>query len=279
MLKGKPYMNKKLSKISIILISVLVISLFCQIYNISSPKYLDYVIIVQAHSDDFDFSLFGQSLIYQKLGSVIVVVTVTDCQADMLCYDYAVSNGLIQPDAMYNETFQTSNGNQYTRPFCSPNVGMCRINSMECRYSKWNIVSVRPSTPAPDGIGSFSDAVKNSFIASIVPDLTDKISKILTASKSEGLKVIFYIHDPEVNEHGDHVFSGYIGIQVYQNLKGNLVGNSFKLKAYYVYTSAQIPIQGYMYVDVSSVYTKKLQFFNSIWEANASKINLKNWHK
>ncbi len=34
-----------------------------------------------------------------------------------------------------------------------------------------------------------------------------------------------------------------------------------------------------MYVDVSSVYTKKLQFFNSIWEANASKINLKNWHK
>jgi len=75
MLRGKPYMNKKLLKVSILLISVLVISLFSQIYNVSSPNTLDYVIIVQAHNDDFDFSLFGQSLIYQKMDSETYIST------------------------------------------------------------------------------------------------------------------------------------------------------------------------------------------------------------
>ena len=243
--------------------------------------FLDVMIVVQAHSDDFDLALSGQALRAQQLGWVLAVVTVTDCGAATGHYQYAVEQGVIQPDGQNNSLAISPDGAAFSRPFYSHNLGIFRLNKMEERYEAYGISTIYPTTSIPDGISTAPAYVQNSYFTTAEVELRDKIQAYiydLSNATGKKLNVVFLIHSPNVAEHGDHSFSSVLGEHIFSKIKSC---DSKTLKRFYVYPIYPYERTGFDIVDVSSVYDLKLQLVEIVWEVGDPELNdlLKSWHR
>jgi len=158
---------------------------------------------------------------------------------------------------------------------------------MNERYARRGFISIQPDTLVPDRMRRIPSSVQKPYYdtakSELLKKLNDKLGElkglsIPLISPSTRLHIVFYVHDPTVNEHEDHVFAGMLGMDLYKGLDIDL-GDS-ELRYYYVYTGDNV-LEGYTAVNVSDVLDLKLQLFEEVWEFGNPELRglMSKWQK
>jgi len=222
------------------------------------------LIVVQAHSDDFDFGVSGQALIYQTQGVQIVIVTLSDVTADQASYSFGTSKNLFSADMEYNKADVAPNGEVFHRKYYSRSCGQYRLGNMRERYRKWGFTSLQPKVTFPDGGGFCSMTVQESYSALIRADLELQLANQITKSRCNN--IAFYCHDPEIPEHVDHVWAGNLGIALYRLMKNRFSTVEFYPYFFYVDTDGGDPKNGHTTINVKQKYLEKALLYSDIFE-------------
>jgi hypothetical protein len=221
------------------------------------------LIVIAAHTDDFDIAVGGQALMYHAKGAQVVVVMVSDVTADSDSYNYGVSHGMFSADMVHNKPDVAPNGEAFLRSVYSRNCAECRISDMLDRYKDMGFVSIRPKIPFPDGGGFLPQTIQNSYLTTLRDDLKTQLSDAII--KSGANNVAFYCHDPANLTGVDHAWTGKLGIALYRVLRTERSQIKFHQYLFYVYTGGD-PQRGFVTIDVSEKYVEKARLYADIYE-------------
>jgi hypothetical protein len=272
--------NRKIIVLTVVALLVVTVGV-----NLLTLKVQYVMVVVQAHDDDFDLSLSGQAITRKQGGWAVIIVTVTDVAVGH--YNYAVEDNFIEPDAAINSTVEAPDGRSYLRPFYSNNLRDLRLNAMKERYTRRGFISIQPDTLVPDRVlrmpSSIQEVYYDTAESELLKKLNDKLGELRGLSiplivPSTRLHILFYVHDPTVCEHEDHVFAGMLGMDLYEGLDIDL-GDS-ELRYYYAYTGEYV-LEGYVAVSVSDAYDLKFQLFEEVWQFGEPELRglMSTWHK
>jgi hypothetical protein len=221
------------------------------------------MIVIEAHTDDFDIGVSGQAFMYQRKGAQVVVAMISDVTCDYDSYNYGVSKGLFKADMKRAVPDVTPDGQAYGRGLHSHNCGDFRIGNMIDRYNRFGFLTVLPRTQFPDGGGLLPPKIRDSFLVPIRNDLTKQLSDAIRGSGATNVAV--YCHDIEDVPGKDHDWAGTLGVEVYKALKADLPQVKLHKYLFYVYTNGA-PRKGFVPIDVSQEYTKKTQLYGDVYE-------------
>jgi LmbE family N-acetylglucosaminyl deacetylase len=262
------------SKLLVLLLSVAIVAGASMVYYVMAvrgatdewfdPDAKNLMIVVEAHTDDFDIGVSGQAFMYQRKGAQVMVAMVSDVTSDYDSYNYGVSKGLFKADMKKEVPDVTPDGQAYGRGLYSRNCANYRIGDMIDGYNKFGFFTVLPRTPFPDGGGLLPAKIRDSFLIPMRNDLKKQLSYVIRNSGATNVAV--YCHDPDNHTGEDHAWAGRLGVEVYKALKADLPQVKFHGYLFYVYTYGDAPINGFSVVDVSQEYAKKIKVYEEIYE-------------
>ena len=270
-------MKWKLKKMNKKILSIIILLFFLPIPPISvgANHISEVMIVIQAHTDDFDLALSGIAMDFRDAGGTVIICTVTDCGVGH--YYYGIDSGAYEHDRQRNKTVYAG-GTSYIRPFYSKNCQKCRLEHMRERYKEYGFIPLTPRTKVPDMIELIYDANPENVVGKVMRyyarnaeyDLYRELGNELQRYKN--VEITFYTHDPTYPEIPDHMFVGKIGEQVYRRLKYDK-----NLYYYYVYRSNSDVRKKYKVINMKHRIDDKRTLLNKVWESGDPYAKVFKW--